>query len=229
MRLIRQLEAVGRRLRLIQPAAKAHSGASDSAKMAGDAPAPPRPHTRTLELSDLMSQMRAEGARVLSADVDELMAPSARLFEAAGLSRPSSGWTVERLEEELARGPYAGLTREAAQAALAERLAEAGASAEEVVRDAVERDRLLDRFEDALRGKLAERRDARERRVMEIDAELLRLGEEKARLEEEDKADEERFTEWHHDKTAYEKAMARAVGFLIADDVISVDDGPDDL
>ncbi len=224
MRLVRQLQAIGCRLRLIQPSTHAASGE------AAEAPAEPEhPKTRTLELGELMSQMRAESVRALSAEMGELMAPPARLFETAGLSAPASGWTVERLEDELSGGSYSGLTREAVQRVLAGEMAKAGAKPEEVVKDAVERDRLLDRFEEALREKLTERREARERQVMEIDAGLIRLSEEKARLDEEDRADVERFAQWHHGKTAYEKAMARAVSFLIADDVISVDDGPDGL
>jgi hypothetical protein len=96
------------------------------------------------------------------------------------------------------------------------------AEVEDLVKDAMARDRSLDAYDEYVRKKMKERSTTRQRRVVELQAQIKDLEQECARQAEEEKADGERFREWLRRKIAYEKDMAWALGFLVDRPVVSV-------
>ncbi len=219
MRLFDKLKSLGGKLGLIRvldaPPAAAAGDPVEKEKT--------RMMTRTVNLQQLASEVREEEVRILSETPAELAVSFDKIFEAAGVKSPAHGWTVERLKLLLATPEYRKIGKAQAQTAILPMLATMNAPVEDVVKDAVARDRALDAFEEFVRQKMETRMQARERRIAEIDQQIRSLEEEKAKLREEGKADDERWRQWKRGKTAYEKDMAAALGFLIDGDVVTTD------
>ncbi|MBN1421724.1 MAG: hypothetical protein JXP34_23320 [Planctomycetes bacterium] len=121
--------------------------------------------TRSVRIQDLAAEIRYEGPDGLAAAIEDLAVPFDRIFDAAGIRAAPRGWTIERLASMLDADPYKDMTGDALRQAVLARLAEDGVAAEELVKDAVARDRALDACERALRAWL-ERKAAYERRLV---------------------------------------------------------------
>ncbi|MFB3891662.1 MAG: hypothetical protein ACE15C_06515 [Phycisphaerae bacterium] len=180
--------------------------------------------TRRVTLKDLATEVRAEEVRLLADLPAELSVEFAKVFEAAGIKTPHHGWTVERLARALDAPPYKGMAREAAQKALLEMLAADGAHVHEVVQDAVARDKALDAFEEFAHKKWEGRTTSRQLKIADIETQIQALQEQCAHLRSEDQADKAQWDEWRGRKVQCEKDMARAVGYLVHDPVVTTDE-----
>jgi len=139
------------------------------------APPPDAPRkvvTRSVRIQDLAAEIRSEGPGGLAAAIEEIAVPFDRIFEAAGIRVAPHGWTIERLAETRDADPYNTMGPDALRQAILARLAEDGAAVEDLVKDAVARDRALDECERALREWL-ERKAAYERRLVRAVAVLV--------------------------------------------------------
>lgn len=212
MGLLDRLQAIGSRLKLIQ-AAPAPKGRSVPVKV----------HTRTVSIDDLTAELSPENRSALGEVPEEITAAFATVFEKAGVTPPAHAWTVERLEEVLRTPPYKAMGRATVQKTIAGLLGADKAQVEDVVKDAIARDKALDAFATLVQQRSAERRQARDRRTAEIDAQIRRLAGERQRLEEEAEADGKRLEDWLTRKAAYEEDMAWAIGYLVADAGITID------
>lgn len=183
-----------------------------------------RIQTRAVTLAELSTEIRAEEVRALAEQPAELAVPFNQIFETAGIRAGAERWTVEKLKEVLRSEAFKEHSKETAQRKILETLRAENVAPEEIVKDAMARDKVLDSFEIYARKKLDERRAALERRAAEIEENLKKLQAERSELEQKRKADEERWAEWRRQKKAHEQDMAWAIGHIIDRPVISISD-----
>jgi hypothetical protein len=178
--------------------------------------------TRSVTLAELCTEIRAEEVRALADQPAELSIPFAKIFETAGIKTSAHGWTVEKLGEMLRSEEFKGQPKESAQNKILEALRAENIAPEEIVKDAMARDKVLDSFEVYVRKKMEERRAALERKAAEVEENLKKLEAERSELDRKRKADEERWTEWRRQKRAQELDMATALSHIIDRSVISI-------
>ena len=186
------------------------------------ATSPAKIRTRIVTLAELMTEIRSEEVRALVELPAELSIPLEKVFEAAGIQ--PQAWTVDRLRQLLWSGAFKDQPRDVAQKLVLETLSSEKASAEDIIKDAIARDKVLDAFETHARKKMDERNAAVERRIGEIGENIRRLQGEMAELEARRKSDREKWAEWKKQKQECEKEMAWAVGYLIDRPVITIAD-----
>ncbi len=212
MSLFDFLESLGDRLGILEMS----HGPTQSSKA--------RIRTRSVTLAELSTEIRAEEVRALADQPAELSIPFAKIFETAGIKAGAQNWTVEKLAGMLRSENLKDQPRQAAQKKVLEALRAENIAPEEIVKDAMARDKVLDSFEIYVGKKMEERRAAFERRSAEVEESLKKLEGERSELERKRKADEERWTEWRRQKRAQEQDMAWAISHLIDGPVISISD-----
>jgi hypothetical protein len=213
MSLFDRLKSLGSKLGLLQMGPPPAGAVAEPSKI----------QTRKVSLDELTSEVRAEEVRMLAELPAELSVAFEKVFEAAQVAPPAHGWSIERLVELLRTEQYRGMARESAQKAVLGVLSAVKAEVEDVVRDALARDQALDKFEDFARKKMRDRGAARQRRIAETEEKIRSLKAEGARLEDENRTDEEQWKAWRDRKVAYEREMAWAIGFLMDKPVITTD------
>ena len=232
MALLERLRELGSQLKILQvtggPPAVPDPGSPlpVGAPAAKAKPGGGRIPMRTLKLSDLETEFRAEELRALAEGPVELSIAFAQVFEAAGIKPGAHRWTIERLATTLRAEPFSKLDRPAAQRALLELLAKEKVPVEDLVKDAVSRDGALDRYQSFAEQKMKERAAARARKASELQAKIRELEAECEKLAATAQDEEERSREWHRRKVAQEKELAWAVGYLLDRPVISIDEPP---
>lgn len=188
-----------------------------------------RPHkvpTRTVRLSDLITEIRKDEVNELAQQPMELSQSFDKVFGAAGITTPEHGWTIQRLKETLDSGRFKGQSRQDTQKALLEMLAADKAHVQDLARDAVARDGALDAFEIFVQAKMEGRDAARRRKAAAIEAHINGLQAELAQLKAEAGADEAAWKTWHERKVACERDMSWALSFLLDKPAVSVDNDP---
>ncbi len=180
--------------------------------------------TRTVTLADLATEIKAEEVRALADLPAELTIPFEKIFEAAGVGAPEHGWNIDRLKDFLLAGQFKDMEHEAAQKAVLKKLGSESIPVEDLVRDAMARDKALDSFESFTRKKVEGRMAACERRLAEIEAQIKSLQTETRDLQEKSRIDQEKWREWRRQKRARERELAWTVGFVIDRQVITTDD-----
>jgi hypothetical protein len=163
MNLGELLRDIAGRLGIIRVVAVEEPAAPDS---------PRKVVTRSVRIQDLAAETQEEAARGLEAAIVDLDIPFERIFDLARIRAAPGGWTIERLASMLDADPYRGMVRDELRRALLARLAQEGVSAEDLLKDAVARDRALDACERALRAWL-DRKAAYERRLARAVAVLV--------------------------------------------------------
>ncbi len=182
---------------------------------------------RSVTLDELTKQVRTEEVRVLAGLPAELTVPFEKVFEAAGVTSPGHGWSVDRLSELLRTDQYKGMDRDAAQKAVLGVLSAVKANVEDLIGDAVARDQALDKFEAFVSQKMEDRKVARQRKATQLEDQIRDLEKERARLEADGKVDAERWREWRRRKVAYEHEMAWAMGYLLDRPVVTTEPMPE--
>ena len=213
MSLLDDLRAVSERLGIVEVTPAAPSK-------------PAKIETRTVTLSELQSDLNSEEIRALADLPAELSVDFAKVFEAAGIRAPAHGWDAERLKAVLRTDAIRKLEVKTAQTAVLNLLALDKVPVEDVVKDVIARDQALDAFEAFARQKMEARRAARERRRVEIEAQVAELRDEAARMTAEDEGERARFRKWLEDKRGVERELAWAVGHLIDRPVVTIDEEP---
>jgi hypothetical protein len=212
MRLIERLQALGDRLGILEKAEKRVVREPEIIR------------TRTVTLAELMTEIRAEEVRALAERPAELSVTFEKLFETAGIKPGAHGWTIMKLGELLRSSRFRELERAAAQKGILETLAADKVGIEDLIKDAVARDKALDAYEMFVRRKMDERVARRARRMAEIETQVQALKDERARLEDNGKTDEAEWRAWRKQKQEQEKQLALTVGFLIDRQVITTGD-----
>ncbi len=180
--------------------------------------------TRAVTLAELTTEIRSEEVKALVDSPAELSVPFEKIFETAGIRPPASGWNVDRMRQFLAADAFKNKERAIVQTAIQNIMRSEKASAEDVVKDAIARDKALDSFEAYARKKMEDRTAARERRIGEIESQIKTLESEIDGLRAKAKAEQEKWREWRNQKRAQERELASVVGYLIEKPVITTDD-----
>ncbi len=212
MSILDRLHGLGERLRIFEskPAAKA----SKPSKIA----------TRTVTLAQLTGEIRQEELRALADLPAELSVAFEKVFEAAGIKSPAHGWTASRLKQLLETEQFRGMDRGSMQKALLNILAAEKIDVEDIVKDVIARDQALDAFEAFTRKKMNDRVTARQRKLSEVESQILSLEEQRARLTEEMNGDQEQWRRWQERKRAYERELSHTMSYLVDRSVVTLDD-----
>jgi hypothetical protein len=172
----------------------------------------------------------ADSGPSASAESDLELPDFPSVYRAAGIDEPPHGFTAFKVLEMLQSPGIAELPPQAKASALAGflQMNPGGPVAiGEIIQDAVRRDEALDRFEQFLRSKLAERHDAAERANAALQAEIDALTERhRATMAANERAVAEltaRLTEWSAGKRAEERRLQSAVAPFVDGNPISTD------
>jgi hypothetical protein len=212
MQVLGWLRQVGRKVGLVR-----FVSTSESAP-------PEKIPTRTVTLRELETEVREVDVRALAQVPADLSVPFARLFDAAGVQTPAHGWTIERLGKVLQDSSYKGKSRGDVQRAILQLLSADGAHVQDVVKDAVARDKTLDAFELHVSGKIEKLAAAQQERLTIISERIKDLQAEAAGIQEDAKLSEARWREWRDRKNACEREMAGSLAYLIDESAVSVGD-----
>ncbi len=215
MRLLEMIESLGGRLGIIERV---------SARKTSKAPVKIR--TRVVTLAELQSEIKADEVRALAETPAELTVAFEKIFEAAGIQSPESGWNVDKLGQLLRTDPFLDQPREAIQRRVLEALGTEEVDPETLVKDAIARDQALDAFEKFAQRKMMGRIAGYERKSGQIGTRIDELQKERARLEALVSEEWDRWREWQRRKRAHEQELAWAIGHLIDRPVITTEDDP---
>jgi hypothetical protein len=223
-------------LRNLPPPKPIDEAALAKRRREGTAPAPQRsagaaPAAERSGAASAVVEVGSGAAAAAQTSDDELELPDfPEVYRAAGIGEPPHGFTAFKILEMLQSPGLAELAPQAKAAALAGflRMNPGGPVAiGEVIQDAVRRDQALDRFEQFLQAKLAERQAAAERANARLQAEIDALTERhRATMAANVRAVSEltaRLAEWSAAKRVEERKLQSAVAPFVDGNPISTD------
>ena len=178
---------------------------------------PVKIQTRTITLAELIMTIQIAEVRDLAELSAELSVPFEDVFKAAGIQTPPGGWTVDRLVEFVNAERIRKMDHADAQREALSMLAQEKVDTAAVVKDAISRDQALDAFEECISKKRQQWQTEKKQLIAE-------LKEQQQQLEQEINVEEKKWNEWRRRKRQRELDMARAVGYLIDQPVISIED-----
>lgn len=179
---------------------------------------------------------RASGPAPAEEDTEGAGIPDfPHIYRVAGVTEPAHGFTAFKVLEILSSPDFADLPAKAKAAALTGflKMNPGGPVAlSAVIQDAVRRDQALDKFEEFLRGKLAERAGALERENAKLQAEIdelarrhrERMAENRRQLD----AERARFDAWLERKRAEEARLHAAIAPFVEENPVSHHGPPGD-
>lgn len=147
------------------------------------------------------------------------------IYHAAEIQPPAHGYTIMKVTEMLQSDRIRTLPAEVKKNSVLLALDAAGVKIEEVIEDAVKRDRALDGFERVQQRSLNELETRTTQDNAQIQAELDRLNQEhKARMQannDEVAKQKERFYAWRLQKQQEEQKIAESVSYFVAENPIT--------
>jgi chromosome segregation ATPase len=211
MGLIDLLQSAGGRLGILETSPEVRNGEC------------PKVQTRTVTLSELKSEIRAEEVQALAELPAELALSFNKIFAAAGV-RPGVSWNIEKLRGILQSDAFRNLDREAAQARLLSLLASEKIDAEDLVKEAMAQDQALDAFETFVIKKVEAHTAGAQRQIAELEEKIRGLQTECTCLAEHIRVDKNQLRDWCKRKRAYERELAASIGYLTDRPVITTDE-----
>jgi hypothetical protein len=180
--------------------------------------------TRTITLKDLDAEIEAQELKTLGQLPSDVLVEIEQVLLAAGIKPGMGSWSVPRLQQVIGSDALKNQDRKHIQAEILNQLAADKASVEDIVRDALARDRAIDTYDAMVHRKMVERQELRQRRCTEIQDQIAVLQEEAGRLAQESKADGQYFHDWHRKKVGYEIEMAKAINYILDKPVITIEE-----
>jgi hypothetical protein len=177
--------------------------------------------TRTISLKDLTTELRASEVAALAQSPAHWHIPFEQVFDAAGIKPNAADLLLDKLDE--LTGPCKGLPREEAQARLLSTLAEQHVTVEELMRNAMARDKALDAYSQTLFENRQQRRRLQREKAAELRAQAAQLQNELQRIEGEARLDDKHWNDWWKQKVAYEQELASTLNYLLTEPIISID------
>jgi len=148
------------------------------------------------------------------------------IYQAAEIQPPPSGYTIGKVAAMLASEHLHGLSPEVKRSSILVALEASGAKIEDVIQDAVHRDRALDSYERVLRKSLSDVQAKKADENRQVEAEMNKmLADYRARIQANNEAvakESERFSTWLAQKQKEEKIIADAVGYFVTENPITV-------
>jgi len=150
----------------------------------------------------------------------------AEVYRAAEVPCPAHGYTIEKVANMLQSEHLRGLSAEVRRSSILVALEASGAKIEEVIQDAVRRDRALDGYERVLQKSLDEVQSRKSEENRRIEAEMNKmLAEYRARIQANNEAitkEKESFSRWQARKQQEERNIAEAVSYFVSENPVTV-------
>lgn len=154
----------------------------------------------------------------------------AEIYHAAEIPTPAHGYNILKVSNMLQSEHLRGLPPEVKRSSILVALEAAGAKIEDIIQDAVRRDRALDGFEAVLAKSRAAVEAAKIEENRKIEAEMNKmLADYRARIQANNAAvakENERFAAWQAKKQAEERTIADAVSYFVQENPITVSGAP---
>ncbi len=148
-----------------------------------------------------------------------------QIFEAANIAPPPHGFTIYKVADMLASDRLKNMTPENKAAAVMVAVEAGGAKLEDVVRDAVARDKALDAFEEFQERRLADLRKAKEEENKKLKEEVKAfVNQKRAQFQKNRQAVaalEEEINNWREVKRQEEERIHDAIGHFVAQNPIT--------
>ncbi len=152
------------------------------------------------------------------------------IYNSAEIHPPEHGYTIMKVAEMLQSEHIRGLPAEVRRSSILVALEAAGVKIQDVIEDAVKRDRALDTYERVLEKSLHDLEAAKADDSRKIQAEMERLvAEHRSRIQANEDAvakEKERFYGWRLQKQQEEKKIADAVGYFVSENPITTSGSP---
>jgi hypothetical protein len=152
------------------------------------------------------------------------------IYHAAEISLPSHGFSILKIIDLLQSEHIRNLSKEVKRSSLMLALEAAGVKAQEVVQDAVRRDKALDTFERMQQKSLQELEGQKTKENQELKIEIERqVNEMQSRIQANNDAvakEKERFYGWQLKKQQEEQKIADAVSYFVSENPITTRRGP---
>lgn len=154
----------------------------------------------------------------------------AEIYSAAEIQQPQHGYTILKVSEMLQSEHIRGLPAEVRRSSILVALDAAGVKLQQVIEDAVKRDRALDAYERVLEKNLTDLESRKTEENRKINAEMERLiAEYRSRIganEDEVAREKDRFYGWRLQKQQEEKKIADAVSYFVSENPITTSSTP---
>jgi ElaB/YqjD/DUF883 family membrane-anchored ribosome-binding protein len=149
------------------------------------------------------------------------------IYGAANIQKPAHGYTIMKVADMLQSERLRGLPAEVKRSSILVALDAAGVPIDEVIQDAVRRDRALDTYENVLEKSAtdAENRAAEDNRKLQAELEKI-MADYRSRIQANNDAaakEKDRFFAWRLQKQQEEKKIADAVSYFVSENPITVD------
>ena len=154
----------------------------------------------------------------------------AQIYEAAEIATPEHGYTILKVASMLQSEHLRGLSQEVKRSSILVALDAGGAKIDDIIQDAVRRDRALDSFETVLSKSRAGVEASKIEENRKIEAEMNKmLADYRARIQANNEVvakENERFSTWQAKKQAEERTIADAVAYFVSENPITVSGAP---
>ena len=152
------------------------------------------------------------------------------IYEAAEITAPSHGFTVLKIIDLIQSEHIRNLSRDVKRSSLLLALEAAGVKPQEIVQDAVRRDKALDTYESVQQKALHELETQKTQENQQLQAEIeKRVNEMQSRIQgnnDEVAREKERFYGWQLKKQQEEQKVADAVSYFTSEKPITTPGGP---
>jgi hypothetical protein len=152
------------------------------------------------------------------------------IYRAAEIHGPSHGYTIYKLAEMLHSEHIRAMPPEMKRSSILLALEAAGVKLQDIIEDAVRRDKALDTFEDVQRKSVEALEAKKTEENRQIQAEIDRLvAEHRSRIQANSESitrENERFASWLREKQAEEQKIAGAIGYFVPANPITVSGAP---
>lgn len=152
----------------------------------------------------------------------ELTVSFDRVFEAMNLPAPEHGFTIERICEMLDSQDIKSKPRKEAVEAILVALGQNQVKPEDIIKDAVTRDKALDSYEEFVDKKILDRAKQRKSAAADLKRKIQECEEQIHKLETAEARDEATFREWQKQKIAKEEELARVASLFLENHGVSV-------
>jgi hypothetical protein len=148
------------------------------------------------------------------------------IYEAAQIAAATHGYTVLKIADMLQSEHIRTLAADVKRKSILVALDAAGVTVNEIVEDAVRRDRALDTYERVLQKNLNELQTQKQAENAQLEEELnRRLAELRARIEENNQAvsrEQENLRAWQSRKLGEEQRIADAVSYFVSENPVTI-------
>jgi hypothetical protein len=147
------------------------------------------------------------------------------IYDAAEIRPPAHGFTIMKVADMLRSEHIRNLPKEVKRSSVLVALEASGANIQDVIEDAVKRDRALDTFERVQQNSLNDLESRKSKENQQIQAEIDRIvAEHRARMQannDEVSREKERFFGWRLKKQEEEQKISDAVSYFVTENPIT--------